>query len=124
MQNCSAHPREMIASLWRHRGLIKASAKRDVLGRYRGSAMGLLWSFFNPMLMLAAYTFVFSEVFKARWNFRRHGKDLLMSSDIAIKVENLSKYYHICEPLRDRLKQFFFATHSKGNRPPTSAVLS
>lgn len=29
--------------------------------------MGLLWSFFNPILMLAVYTFVFSVVFKARW---------------------------------------------------------
>lgn len=29
--------------------------------------MGLAWSFFNPMLMLAVYTFVFSVVFKARW---------------------------------------------------------
>ena len=30
--------------------------------------MGLAWSFFNPLLMLAVYTFVFSVVFKARWN--------------------------------------------------------
>ena len=29
--------------------------------------MGLLWSFLNPILMLAVYTFVFSEVFKAKW---------------------------------------------------------
>ncbi|MEO8732133.1 MAG: ABC transporter permease [Rhodoferax sp.] len=68
MQNFVATPREMVASLWRHRELIKASAKREVLGRYRGSSMGLLWSFFNPVFMLAVYTFVFSEVFKARWN--------------------------------------------------------
>jgi lipopolysaccharide transport system permease protein len=41
--------------------------KREVIGRYRGSIMGLLWSFFNPVLMLAVYTFVFGVVFKARW---------------------------------------------------------
>lgn len=58
----------MIASLWRNRGLINASAKREVLGRYRGSVFGLLWSFFNPLFMLAVYTFVFSEIFKARWS--------------------------------------------------------
>lgn len=29
--------------------------------------MGILWSFFNPVLMLVVYTFVFSVVFKARW---------------------------------------------------------
>lgn len=68
MRNFSASPVEMCASLWRNRELIKASAKRDVLGRYRGSALGLLWSFFNPLFMLAVYTFVFSVVFKARWN--------------------------------------------------------
>ena len=58
----------MFASLWRNRELIKASAKREVLGRYRGSLLGLLWSFFNPLFMLTVYTFVFSEVFKARWS--------------------------------------------------------
>lgn len=68
MQNFSASPSEMCASLWRNRQLIKASAKREVLGRYRGSVMGILWSFFNPLFMLAVYTFVFSVVFKARWN--------------------------------------------------------
>jgi lipopolysaccharide transport system permease protein len=41
--------------------------KREVIGRYRGSIMGLLWSFFNPILMLIVYTFVFSVVFKIRW---------------------------------------------------------
>lgn len=41
--------------------------KREVVGRYRGSVMGLAWSFFNPLLMLSVYTFVFSVVFKARW---------------------------------------------------------
>lgn len=68
MRDFPATPIAMVISLWRNRGLIHASAKREVLGRYRGSTLGLLWSFFNPLLMLAVYTFVFSEVFKARWN--------------------------------------------------------
>lgn len=67
MRDFSSSPREMLACLWRNRSLIKASVKREVLGRYRGSMMGLLWSFFNPLFMLAIYTFVFSVVFKARW---------------------------------------------------------
>jgi len=41
--------------------------KREVIGRYKGSVMGLMWSFFNPILMLIVYTFVFSVIFKARW---------------------------------------------------------
>lgn len=67
MQDFSSLPREMVASLVRNRALIKASIKREVLGRYRGSVLGVLWSFFNPVFMLAVYTFVFSVVFKARW---------------------------------------------------------
>ena len=57
----------MIASLWRNRGLVLALIKREVVGRYRGSVMGIAWSFFNPLLMLVIYTVVFSVVFKARW---------------------------------------------------------
>ena len=58
---------ELFASQWRNRQLIVQLTKRDVLGRYRGSLLGLAWSFFIPLLMLAVYTFVFSVVFKARW---------------------------------------------------------
>lgn len=54
--------------LKRHFTLIVQMAKRDVASRYRGSFMGLFWSFFNPLLMLAIYTFVFGVIFKARWN--------------------------------------------------------
>jgi len=55
-------------ALKRHFALIVQMAKRDVASRYRGSFMGLFWSFFNPLLMLAIYTFVFGVIFKARWN--------------------------------------------------------
>jgi lipopolysaccharide transport system permease protein len=67
MQNFSASPKEMVASLWRNRNLIKTMVEREVVGRYRGSVMGILWSFFNPVFLLLVYTFVFSVVFKARW---------------------------------------------------------
>jgi lipopolysaccharide transport system permease protein len=68
MQNFSCSPREMIATMWRNRSLIAALTKREVIGRYRGSMLGILWSFFNPVFMLVVYTFVFSVVFKARWS--------------------------------------------------------
>lgn len=67
MQNFSISPGEMIASLWRNRSLILALIKREVVGRYRGSFLGIFWSFFNPLFMLAVFTFVFSVVFQARW---------------------------------------------------------
>lgn len=67
MQHFSSTPKEMLANMWRHRELITVMTKREVLGRYRGSIIGLLWSFFNPLFMLVIYTFVFSVVFNARW---------------------------------------------------------
>lgn len=57
----------MLKTVWRHRALIRQMTKREVVGRYRGSFMGLAWSFFNPLLMLLVYTFVFTIVFHSRW---------------------------------------------------------
>ena len=67
MQNYSIVPIEMLKSLAKNRSLIYQMSKREVVSRYKGSLMGLLWSFFNPVLMLIVYTFVFSVIFKARW---------------------------------------------------------
>ena len=58
---------KFIASLWSNRELWWRLTEREILGRYRGSALGILWSFITPLAMLAVYTFVFSQVFKARW---------------------------------------------------------
>lgn len=66
----SAHsitPAALVGSVVSHRDLIYNLARREIIGRYRGSFMGLMWSFLNPVLMLAVYTFVFSVIFKARW---------------------------------------------------------
>lgn len=60
-------PTAMIAGFWKNRNLIWRLTQRDVIGRYRGSIMGILWSFLHPVLMLMVYTFVFSVVFKTRW---------------------------------------------------------
>ncbi len=58
----------MYATFMKHYMLIRIMVVREVLGRYRGSLLGLTWSFFNPLIMLAIYTIVFTVVFKARWN--------------------------------------------------------
>jgi lipopolysaccharide transport system permease protein len=54
--------------LWQHRRLVATLTWRDILGRYRGSAGGLIWSLITPILMLTVYTIVFSGIFKARWS--------------------------------------------------------
>lgn len=66
----AAQPTSLVAlakSLWGNRQLIAQLTRREVSGRYKGSALGLAWSFLSPVLMLAVYTFIFSMVFKARW---------------------------------------------------------
>jgi lipopolysaccharide transport system permease protein len=52
---------------WQHRGLIITLAKREIRARYKGSVFGLLWSFLTPLLLLSVFTFVFGEIFQARW---------------------------------------------------------
>ncbi|MBQ7732158.1 MAG: ABC transporter permease [Lentisphaeria bacterium] len=56
-----------------HRSLLWQFVKRSVSARYRGSALGLFWSFIHPLMMLCVYTFVFSVVFQARWGVDTDG---------------------------------------------------
>ncbi len=51
-----------LLALFRYRGLIQALVVRDLKARYRGSVLGFFWSFFNPLLLLLIYTFVFTKV--------------------------------------------------------------
>lgn len=53
--------------LSRHRHVVLQLARRDVLARYKGSALGLAWALLFPLLILVAYTFVFRSIFQARW---------------------------------------------------------
>lgn len=59
---------QLVGSMARNRQLIARMIKREVIGRYKGSVLGLAWSFLNPLILLTVYTFVFSVVFKARWH--------------------------------------------------------
>ena len=67
MRHFSLSPFAAGRSLWQNLALIKVLTRREIVGRYQGSVLGMLWSFFNPIFMLAVYTFVFSVIFKARW---------------------------------------------------------
>ncbi len=51
-----------LAKLVRYRGLIQTLVVRDLKARYRGSVLGFFWSFFNPLMLLLIYTFVFTKV--------------------------------------------------------------
>ena len=51
-----------LANLIRYRGLISSLVARELKARYRGSALGFFWSFFNPLLLLLIYSFVFGYI--------------------------------------------------------------
>lgn len=68
-------PLALLASLRANGPLIAQMTWREVVGRYRGSLIGLTWSFLNPMLMLFVYTWVFSVIFKSRWAGSPAGDD-------------------------------------------------
>lgn len=51
----------------KNRDLLWQLTKRNIMSRYKGSALGVFWSFIQPLMMLCVYTFVFGVVFKARW---------------------------------------------------------
>jgi len=70
------NPITLIRDLWQHRDLIRQFTRREIEGRYKGSYLGLLWSFITPVIMLLVFTFVFGVVFKARWPHARGGDSL------------------------------------------------
>jgi lipopolysaccharide transport system permease protein len=83
----SYHPFAPFICAWENRTLIARLAKREIDARYRGSILGIIWAFVIPILMLGVYTFVFSIVFRMRWEVPIEGKGafaLLLFSGLII----------------------------------------
>lgn len=55
-----------LCELRHHAALVGTFVKRDIHGRYKGSAMGLFWSVVHPLIMLFLFTFVFSTIMKIK----------------------------------------------------------
>lgn len=55
-----------VATVWRHRGLLRELITRDIQNRYAGSLMGVLWALVHPIAMLAVYAVVFEYIFSVR----------------------------------------------------------
>lgn len=53
-----------IKEIYNYRAMIEGLVRKDLKGRYKGSVLGFLWTFINPLLQLAIYTFVFSLIMK------------------------------------------------------------
>ncbi len=58
----------------KNRYILMQLLRRDVVGRYRGSILGLMWSFLHPLMMLAIYNFVFTTVLRVRWAVDTEGE--------------------------------------------------
>ena len=51
--------------IYDYRQMIFSLVKKDLRGRYKGSVLGFLWTFINPLMQLVVYTFVFTYIMKA-----------------------------------------------------------
>jgi lipopolysaccharide transport system permease protein len=61
------NPLHLFQRVWAQRELIWQFTRREIEGRYRGSFLGIIWSFITPLLLLLIYTFVFGVIFQTRW---------------------------------------------------------
>ena len=71
----------MLASLRRlfgYRALIRSLVARDLKARYRGSVLGFLWSFINPLLLLLVYSFVFLVMPTTRGSYAERAYPVFM----------------------------------------------
>ena len=50
--------------LYNYRELLKTNVKKEIRGKYKGSWLGVVWTFLNPLLMLAVYAFVFPYILR------------------------------------------------------------
>ena len=55
---------QLIRELYMYRTMTVSLVKKDLKGRYKGSVLGFLWTFINPLLQLGVYTLVFQVILK------------------------------------------------------------
>src|SRR5918912_4143531 len=70
MQSAQTAHRRIWQPLWQlpsRAELIFSFAKRELLGRYKGSALGIAWAVLTPVVMIAIFTFIFAGIFGARF---------------------------------------------------------
>lgn len=57
-----------LKELYDYREMVFSLVKKDLRGRYKGSVLGFLWTFINPLLQLMVFTLVFSVIMKAGYD--------------------------------------------------------
>lgn len=115
--------------IWNRRSLILTFAINDLRDRYRGSVLGFIWTFLEPLLILSVLYFVFTNVFKSgienyavflllgitMWNFFARGTSMGMNSFIS-KTGIINKTYLPREilPLSSTITSLFMAIFEFG----------
>lgn len=57
---------KVFKELYQYRELLKTNVKKDIRGKYKGSFLGVLWSFINPLLMVVVYAIVFPYIMRVQ----------------------------------------------------------
>lgn len=55
---------ELFKNLYQYRELLKTNVQKEIRGKYKGSFLGILWSFLNPLLMVLVYAIVFPYIMR------------------------------------------------------------
>ena len=63
--------------LYQYRELLKTNVRKEIRGKYKGSFLGVLWSFINPLLMVLVYAIVFPLILKNNF-FMLYQKKLII----------------------------------------------
>ena len=59
---------ERLKEIYEYREMIFSLVRKELRGRYKGSALGFMWTFINPLLQLLVYTLVFSVIMRAGYD--------------------------------------------------------
>jgi lipopolysaccharide transport system permease protein len=86
--------RAPVGDLWRHGGLIRSLANREIRSRYRGSLGDVAWTILHPLLLILAYFFVFGIVLESRF-----GNDPSRSGFALYLLAGMLPWLALSEPL-------------------------
>lgn len=56
----------ILRPVWKYRGFVLGSVKREFQTKYRNSLLGAAWNIINPLAMIVVYTVIFSQVMQTR----------------------------------------------------------
>ena len=86
---------KLFKNLYDYRELLKTNVKKDIRGKYKGSFLGVLWSFLNPLLMVAVYAIVFPYIMRIKQAIKKLTSPLNVAD---IGKISLGKYTFLITP--------------------------